>query len=77
MQVLTAALLLHLISKDSSTVEDPADAFSSNMANVREMLNSAIEERGWKRDLGNKVVFMWVGKRVLKSEGGRKLRIVM
>ncbi|PVG01419.1 hypothetical protein CPB86DRAFT_812391 [Serendipita vermifera] len=73
-QVLTAKLLLHIISRDSTSVENSADAFSAGMNEAKELLNEILDANQWKREHGNKVIFMWVGKKLLKSEGGRKLR---
>ncbi|KAG8831932.1 hypothetical protein FRC17_002337 [Serendipita sp. 399] len=71
-RVLTAALLHFLTDRDSSTVDNTSDAFSSTMIEARELLNSIIADRGWKKE--NKVIFTWVGKKLLKSDGGRRLR---
>lgn len=74
LRILTAKLLLYLIKRDSSTMENPDDAFSSGMNEAKEVLNALVEENGWKKDIIIKVIFTWVGKKLLKSEGGRKLR---
>ena len=55
-------------------MENPDDAFSSGMNEAKEILNVIIDEHGWKKDVASKVIFRWVGKKLLKSEGGRKLR---
>jgi hypothetical protein len=73
-QVLTAKLLLDLISRDSTSVDNAADAFSAGMNEAKSLLNEILDANGWKKEHGNKVIFMWVGKKLLKSEGGRKLR---
>lgn len=73
-RVLTATLLLDLLKRDSSTVENSEDAFSSGMNEAKEVLTETINKRGWKKDLASKVIFTWVGKKLLKIEGGRKLR---
>ncbi|KAG8846653.1 hypothetical protein FRB91_000621 [Serendipita sp. 411] len=71
-RILTAVLLLFLTERDSSTSDTAADAFSSTMMEARDLLDTVIAERGWRKE--NKVIFTWVGKRLLKSDGGRRLR---
>jgi hypothetical protein len=66
--------LLYLIKRDASAVENPDDAFSSGMNEAKEILNATIDEHGWRKDAASRVIFTWVGKKLLKSEGGRKLR---
>jgi hypothetical protein len=72
-RVLTAALLLHLVSRDSTTVES-GEEFQAGMNETKELLAHALDARGWSKEHGVKVIFKWVGKKLLKSEGGRRLK---
>ena len=66
-------LLYHLVSRDSNTVAG-GEEFQAGMNETKEMLSQALDARGWKQEHGNKVIFKWVAKKLLKSEGGRRLR---
>lgn len=72
-RVVTAILLLHLMSRDSGSVA-PGEEFQAGMSDTKELLSKALDARGWKQEHGNKVIFKWVGKKLLKSEGGRRLK---
>jgi len=72
-RILTAILLLHLLSRDSTTVE-AGEEFQAGMNETKELLAHALAARGWSNEHGVKVIFKWVGKKLLKSEGGRRLK---
>ncbi|CCA71737.1 hypothetical protein PIIN_05672 [Serendipita indica DSM 11827] len=76
-RILTASLLYYLTGRTTDVVGDSGDAFSSGTSEAKDLLNKVIDENGWDRTLCTKVIFMWTGKRLLKSEGGRKIRCIV